>query len=194
MKSKRKHLAIYCLEGLSGSGKTTVGKLLAEKWGGVYFHFGENNPLIKYKNFFDKTPVFISYLYFLVVFYLTKSRVLKLARDKVVFQDKSMAHYLALMIATRGLPKWIQKVSFPGLINYFDKRFFLDLDDRVRRERMDKRDLISLNDQRMVGKEESIKNIYKNYYKENLEIVDINKKTPNKIADEIWELGDIYGY
>lgn len=188
MKFEKIYFPIYCLEGLSGSGKTTVGKLLAEKCNGMYFHFGNDNLLMKYKNFFDKTPVFISYLYFLVLFCLTKKRAEQKAEKRVVFQDKSIAHYLALMIATRNLPKWILKLTCFGLINYFDKRFFLDLDDRIRRERMDKRGLVSLNDQRMVGNENKVKNIYKNYHKENLVIVDINNKNPDEIADEIWNL------
>lgn len=176
---------IIAIEGLAGSGKTTTGKLLAEKLQGVYFHCGDNNPLFTYRKYFDRSPVVIMFLFYLIFFHLTYFRAKLLARKSLILQDKSIAYTMSLCRGL-GLPKLFYKLVPSYLLNYFTIRLYFDLPCEIRKQRTELRfkdgGKMSINDNRSFDLNDIIEKEYKSIFPSNLTIYNVNNKTPQELA------------
>jgi len=126
------------LEGITGSGKTTLAKMLAKKLDGVYY----NTPISfrKMRQVADKSlSIEARYYFYLSLNLQVSSEVIELLKNKLVICDKyiwsTFCYHKTLGLNFSGFPQL--DILMP------DFCFLIFCKDRIRLERISKRDPIN---------------------------------------------------
>ncbi|MBM3209109.1 hypothetical protein FJZ40_02350 [Candidatus Shapirobacteria bacterium] len=179
---------IIALEGLSGTGKTTNGQLLAQKTNGRYFHCKEGNKLEPYRNFFNRAPNIIAFFYYIFYFTLSYLNARRLAKESIIYMDKSCV-WIASHYLTRGIPKWFL-VFISKFLNNWDLMLYFTLNEGERRKRIESRmkeGKASANDIHSLDIWRETDRIYRDYLPQKTYIVKTDNRTAEQNTDAIIE-------
>lgn len=185
---------VFGLEGMDGSGKTTVGKMVAEQTGGQYLYCMDGNPLKPYRNLFDQQRPEIRFLYYVAIPLVNYLRIEDLRKSSDVFLDRTVASTIAYHLAYGVSRKWIKLIPHQ-LLKQIDTMLYFTVSESERRRRLLQRQttdsVLTHNDLKSLELDRQIDTEYRKVFPEKTTIIPTDDKDPSKITKEVIER--IYG-
>lgn len=182
------------LEGVDGSGKTTVGKVIADQVGGRYLYCMDGNPLRSYRDFFDRQPPLIRFVYYIVVPLMNYEKVEQLRQTSDVFLDRTIASTIAYHLAYGIARDWVSLIP-QHLLSQIDSMLYFTVSEPERRRRLLQRQaegsVLTASDLKSLALGVRIDHEYRKVFPDKTIIIDTDNKSPDKIATEVIER--IYG-
>ena len=176
---------VFGLEGIDGSGKTTAGKIIAERTGGRYFYCTDGNPLKPFRKRFDTTPIPIRFLYYVAIPLANYRRVERMRQESDVFIDRSVASTVAYHRAYGLANPWFNLIP-KFLLNQVDMMLYFTAseDERIRRifNRAVTADTMTESDKKSLVFAKKIDDAYRAVYPDRTLLVDTDEKTPEEVA------------
>lgn len=179
---------IYAIEGLDGTGKTTVAKLLASETGGIYYCWKDSNWTRHIKGIFERTPSITRFFYYVLTASETHLRAEKLRTKSHVFLDRSM---LATIVYHRamGVPESWTNLIPSFAINQITRVIYFTSDDQTRYQRMTNRATEGYepdyNDHKSLDLSEELDRMYRSIAPEKTIVIDTTSKSPSQIVTEV---------
>lgn len=180
---------VFGLEGLDGTGKSTVGKMLAEETGSHYIYFTHNSRLALLRKHFDNAPTPIRFICYLGVAIENYRYVEEERRMNNIFLDRTIFSTLAYH-KSYGLPKIYTTLVPRFLYDQFDKIVFFQASDDERRLRLESRNAASKivsqkSDDRSILFANSIDTEYQKVLPTGTIFVNTDSKTPKQVMNEV---------
>ncbi len=179
---------VFALEGMDGSGKTTVGRMLAEQTKGAYFYCTQSSSLRPLRGYFDDKPLPVRFMYYLALVMENYPRVERLRKTSDVFYDRTLASTIAYHRAYGLSETWFKLVP-PFLSRQLDLMVYFDLGKEERKRRLGKRQVqtgvMNRNDNRSIEFDEIIYSEYQRVMPDRTLIVSTENKSPQQVTDEV---------
>lgn len=182
----------YGVEGLDGTGKTTVTKLVAEQTESRYFYWTENNSLRQWRKYFDNAQTNLRFLFYTVVSVDSYLRVENYRKTSDVFLDRTVASTIAYHLAfglNRGMLAFIPQCTLDQL----NKLIYLTASDDVRRERMKNRGVNSFQEMTEADKKSLVFGAkvdaeFRKIIPERTLVIETDNRTRQEVADHMKKL------
>lgn len=174
---------VFAVEGLDGTGKTTVAKLVAEQTDSHYFYWTDENVLKHLRRYFDSAPPKIRFLYYFASTLETYFRIDNLRRSADVFADRTVLSTIAYHKALGVPDSWIGMI--PGfLIRQIDYMIYFTAEDQTRAKRLGERNA-NVSDEKSFQIGRRVDAIYRTLMPDKTIFVHTDNKTPDQLAQEL---------
>lgn len=180
---------VFGLEGLDGTGKTTVGKILAEETGWRYVYFTDHSKLAPLRRYFEHAPIKIRFLYYVGASIENYLYVEEIRKVDDVYLDRTIFSTIAYHRAY-GVPKSWTSFIPKFLQGQFNRIIFFEVSDDERRKRLGERNAISdvstqQSDNKSITLAARINKEYHMILPQGTIFVNTDSKTPRQVVDEI---------
>lgn len=186
---------VFGLEGMDGSGKTTIGQMVAAQTGGRYLYCMDGNPLKPYRNFFDQKPPLVRFLYYVVVPLTNYQRIEQFRKTSDVFLDRTVASTIAYHLAYGLSRQWI-KIIPERLLRQIDLMFYFTVSESERRRRLLQRQItdsvLTTSDLKSLQLNRRIDDEYRKVFPDKTIFIATDGKDPSTITNKVIER--IYDY
>lgn len=179
----------FAVEGLDGTGKSTVAKILADETDSQYYYWMEKNRLKRFRCAFDNSSPYLRFIYYTFAAIDTHFRAERMRTESDVFVDRTMLSTIAYHKALGLSDFWISMIP-RFTIDSIDQLLYFVASEETRLNRMKDRegkgeramtqaDYQSLVIGRRVDEE------YRRILPDRTTIIDTDDKTPEQIVMEV---------
>lgn len=178
---------VFASEGLDGTGKTTVSKLLAAQTGSEYYYWTDRSRLSKIRRTFDNAPPILRFLYFTIVGIDTTRRAEELRQHSDVYVDRSMVSTIAYHKALGVSDAWMALVP-RFTLDLIDRLLYFTAEDSVRLSRMNRRksetgQTFTMTDEKSLKLGKQIDAEYRRVVPDKTTVIKTDILTPQQITD-----------
>lgn len=181
---------LFGIEGLDGTGKTTVAKQLASESKVEYTYFLDECKLKPFRQIFDNAPVTVRFIYYLMAAMECDRIVDKKLRNNDVIVDRTIYSTIAYHRAMGIYPHLIRLVP-NGMLERYSSVIYLTADNLTRSTRLNHRsaksEKMNSSDSKSLTLDEKIDKEYRAIGKDKLIEISTNDRTIPQVVASIRE-------